>query len=99
MGELIPHLRDLCFSRNGHQVPEGFAHAFVKLHGEDWRAAQRHWEQIVELVLDTDAVDPESSGARAIRQAVTAAALLLDRTDLRNRCPLCIKSARKGAKV
>jgi hypothetical protein len=95
MAELIPHLRDLCFSKNGHRVPDGFAGGFVKLHAEDWRRAQAHWEQIVEQVLNTDAVDPEADGRRAMHQAVKAAADLLDSTDLKRRCPMCALSGQE----
>lgn len=88
-GELIPHLRDLCFGKNAYGVAPDFPLRFVKLHGEDWRVAQDHWEQIVERVLDTDAVEAHASGKEAIRQAVTATVALLDQTELRRRCPLC----------
>ena len=86
---MIPHLQDLCFRRNSFEVPDGFAQSFVKLHAEDWRTAQAHWEKIVELVLDTDAVERSVSGNRAVHQAVRAAAILLSRTDLCHKCPIC----------
>lgn len=85
----IPHLRDLCFGRNRYRVPDGFAFGFVRLHKDDWQVAQRHWERIVQRVLRTDAVEPGATGQRALDQAVPAAAILLNRTDLRTQCPLC----------
>jgi hypothetical protein len=96
MAEVIPRLRDLCFRRNSYQVPNGFAGDFVKLHAYDWRAAQVHWERIVERVLCTDAVEADATGWRAMHQAVAGAAILLERTDLRDRCPLCTVNDRKG---
>ena len=89
MAESIPHLRDLCFSRNSYRLPAEFAVGFVRLHAENWRIAEAHWEKIVQRVLRTDAVEPGASGKRAMHQAVAGAAILLNRTDLRERCPLC----------
>ena len=89
MDELIPHLRDLCFTKNGYDVPVDFAAGFVTLHVEDWRTAQAHWEKIVDLVLGTDAVDRRASGRDAIHQAVRATVILLTRSGLRRRCPFC----------
>jgi len=90
--ELIPRLDTLCFGGNKYQIPPDFAVAFVKIHGSDdsgWRAAQQHWERVVERVFDTDAVAPDASGERAMAQAVVAAAELLNRLAQRDRCPLC----------
>lgn len=54
-----------------------FAAYFVDLHNGDRELAQRHWEQVVETVLRTDAVDRNASGREAIQQAVEAATALL----------------------
>jgi hypothetical protein len=88
MTDLIPHLKELRDS-NGFDISDGFVDRFVELHGNDWRAAQAHWEAVVERVLDTDAVEPSATGRRAIRQAVMASHILLQPMAARNRCPLC----------
>ena len=88
MTELIPHLKELRESAS-FSVPGGFVQRYVQLHGNDWRAAQSHWELVVERVLDTDAVDPGANGSRAIRQAVAASCVLLEPMAARDRCPLC----------
>jgi hypothetical protein len=54
-----------------------------------WRAAQAHWEIVVARVLDTDIVAPTSSGDAAIRRAVRASALLLEKLARQGRCPIC----------
>jgi lysophospholipase L1-like esterase len=85
----IPRLSDLIYTRNPYGIAGAIAVRFVKLHEEDWQLAQAHWNEIVARVLNTDAVHPNASGATAMYQAVTATARLLDRTDLRDRCPRC----------
>jgi len=89
MGDLIPHLQEIRENPNGYDIPEGFVSTFLKVHGEDWRTAQSHWEVVVEKVLDTDAVDPRATGAKAMRQAVRASYRLLDSMTARSRCPIC----------
>lgn len=95
MGDLIPHLRDLCFSRSGFEVPPGFAQAYVKVHDNDWPRAQDHWEQIVELVLKSKEIDPRAPSARAMREAVAIGSALLHNTPLAERCPLCRRTKRR----
>jgi hypothetical protein len=99
MSELIPRLDGLCFAKNGFSgVPEGFAVTYIKLHEEDWRAAQNHWELVVARVLDTDAVAPEADGRAAMSMAVSAAAILLDRIATgHGRCPICARSSASQA--
>jgi Family of unknown function (DUF6313) len=93
MSELIPRLDSLCYRNGFSRIPASFAVTYVKLHDEDWRAAQNHWERVVARVLDTDVVDPEADGKAAMSQAVGAAAILLDRIATRHgRCPLCVRS-------
>ena len=93
----IPRLSDLCFTRNRFSVTDGFAVSFIKLHGEDWLLAERHWIRIVSRVLETDAIAPNATGDEALYQAVHASVALLDRTDLRDRCPLCSSHAQGEA--
>ena len=81
--------------RNGEGwASADFAAAFLALHAGDDAAAQNHWERIVERVLNTDAVDPRATGRKAMRQAVRATVILLERSDLRGRCPVCARAAR-----
>lgn len=89
MNDLIPHLRDLCFTRSGFDVPADFAETYIKLHNGDWEEAQEHWEYIVMRALNTDAVDQRASGLRAMRQAVRAASALIHNSPLQERCPRC----------
>ncbi|WP_442929434.1 DUF6313 family protein [Micromonospora sp. WMMA1949] len=98
MPDLIPRLQDLVFAKGDFAVREGFAASFVKLHAENWRQAQDHWERIVAQVLDSTAVEKEASGSRAIRQAVLGAVAVLDQPPLRNRCPICV-SARPESRL
>jgi hypothetical protein len=86
---IIPRLEYLCFSKNSFNIKSGFVERFVKQHNEDWGNAEKHWENIVALVLNTDAVDVNASRRRAMQQAVAATVVLLERTDLRERCPVC----------
>jgi tetratricopeptide (TPR) repeat protein len=67
---------------------------FVKLHSNDWRLAQAHWEEIVERVLNSDAIESWATGERAVQQAVGAAVRLLVGPDLRGRCPVCRRPPR-----
>jgi len=90
MPDLIPRLQDLVFTKGDVAVRKGFAASFVKLHSEDWRQAQDHWERIVGQVLDSTAVDKNASGSEAIRQAVLGAVAVLDQPPLRDRCPICV---------
>ena len=86
---LIPRLEQLCFSKNSFNITGEFVERFVKQHKENWILAERHWENIVARVLNTDAVDVNASRRRAIHQAVTATVSLLEGTGLRERCPVC----------
>jgi hypothetical protein len=81
---------------NGHSA--AFAGAAVGIHRgkaaeADWRAAQSHWEVVVARVLDTDIVKPNESGEVAIRRAVRASALLLNKMARLGRCPICPQPA------
>lgn len=58
-----------------------------------WRTAQAHWEVVVARVLDTDIVKPNVSGELAIRRAVRASALLLNKMARQGRCPICPQPA------
>lgn len=94
MSELIPRLIGPASADGQGWVSAEFAAAFLALHGGDEAATQNHWERIVERVLNTDAVAPRATGRKAMRQAVRATALLLERSDLRGRCPVCAMAAR-----
>ena len=103
MPSLIPHLRDLVYQQNKWNVAADFAVAFVEMHAsaddpeQQWPAAQRHWERVVARALDTDAVDRCANGDDALRQAVFAAAQLLNVYRLRHHhCPLCPRSLISG---
>lgn len=85
----IPPLKDFLYEQCGFTIPILFTPDFVGLHGDDWMLAERDWESIVVLVLDTDAVDIRASGSRAIRQAVEAAAAFLHDDELWPWCPIC----------
>jgi hypothetical protein len=85
----IPPLKDLLYEQCGYHVPAGFTPDFVGLHDQDWVLAERDWERIVALVLDTDAVDRRANGGRAIKQAVEAAAAFLADDELWPWCPIC----------
>jgi hypothetical protein len=85
----MPRLNDLFKFNNRFNVDCSFVARFLKQHNDDWAAAEKHWEIIVSKVLNTDAVEPSASSRRAIHQAVVATVMLLDGTDLRDRCPVC----------
>ncbi len=85
----IPPLKDLLYEQCGFTIPISFTSDFVNLHGDDWVLAEREWENIVVLVLETDAVDIRASGSLAIRQAVEAAAAFLHDDELWPWCPIC----------
>jgi hypothetical protein len=89
MSSLIPLLSQV--AETATLLPVDFVDAFVALHGHDWDRAQSHWERIVERVLDTDAVEAHATGGKAMRQAVRATVILLARSDLRGRCPMCTR--------
>ncbi|MFD0522654.1 hypothetical protein [Paractinoplanes durhamensis] len=82
-------MKDLLYEQCGFIIPVSFTLDFVGLHGDDWLLAERDWEDIVALVLDTDAVDMQASGSRAIRQAVEAAAAFLHDDEVWPWCPIC----------
>jgi hypothetical protein len=88
---VIPHLKDLLFAGCGYRVPPGFTTAFVTLHDKDWGAAQGDWEQFVKLVLDSDVVDSDANGDRAMKQAVEGAAAFLVEPELWPWCPMCLR--------
>jgi hypothetical protein len=85
----IPPLSDLLYEQCGYVVAGNFTPDFVRLHGDDWAAAERDWENIVALVLDTDAVDRRARGGVAIKQAVEAAAAFLLDDEFWPWCPIC----------
>ena len=96
MSDLIPLLQDLFF-RHPYDIPQDFALRFVAWHGGDWRQAQDHWERIVRDVLNTDAVQLDATGSRAIEQAVKAAAIVFRPIGKDDKCPLCsIRELAKG---
>ncbi|MFI5956827.1 hypothetical protein [Cryptosporangium sp. NPDC051539] len=108
MSELIPLLWELGEQQsNGNRrsfvalpppvtgwpgVPTEFVPSFVGLHNGP-RTAQEHWEIVVARVLDTDVVKPNVSGELAIRRAVRASALLLNKMAGLGRCPICPQPA------
>jgi hypothetical protein len=85
----IPPLKDLLYEHCGYTVPVIFTSDFVSLHDADWGLAERDWERIVALVLDTDAVDRRAIGGQAIKQAVEAAAAFLMDEETWPWCPIC----------
>jgi hypothetical protein len=88
----IPPLKDLLYEYCGYLVPAGFTPDFVRLHDQNWALADRDWERIVALVLDTDAVDRRATGGQAIKQAVEAAAAFLVDDEVWPWCPICKKA-------
>ncbi|MDN3354200.1 hypothetical protein [Actinomadura sp. DC4] len=97
MSDRIPPLRELCFTRNGHRVPPGFAVSYVRAHGSEWLVAEEHWERLVAQVLRTKDVGRRASPGEAMRAAVTIASTLLSDPLLRRRCPYCPSQVRGGA--
>jgi hypothetical protein len=95
MTELIPRLQQLAEANNGFNVPEKFVYQFVALHADDWRMSQSDWELVVARVLDTDAVEREATGRKAMCQAVAASYRLLEQFMSKGVCPLCQK--RRGS--
>ncbi|GAA0266842.1 DUF6313 family protein [Cryptosporangium japonicum] len=104
MSELIPLLAELAGTEGTRRgfvpvpngwpgVPTEFVPTFVAIHAVGWRAAQAHWEIVVARVLDTDIVKPNVSGELAIRRAVRASALLLNKMARQGRCPICPQAA------
>ena len=104
MSELIPLLAELAGTEGTRRsfvpvpdgwpgVPSEFVPTFVSLHEVGWRTAQAHWEIVVARVLDTDIVKPNVSGELAIRRAVRASALLLNKMASQGRCPICPQPA------
>jgi hypothetical protein len=89
VANLIPLLQDLIYETNLYEVSEGFVPFYVSLHEGDWLTAQDHWEIVVSRVLTTDTIDRNADGARALRQAVKASAILLAMPEWTNRCPMC----------
>lgn len=94
---MIPHLRTLCFRGNSFGVSPEFVVMYVKFHADPeahddgWGLAEAHWEQVVNMVLDTDAVEKDAQGDTAIVQAVGAAAEALHQYAERGGCPRCTK--------
>jgi hypothetical protein len=60
-----------------------------------WRAAQDHWEKVVNKVLDTDAIDPGANSDLAMTQAVNVAAELLNPFVQQGYCPQCVAERSK----
>jgi hypothetical protein len=85
----VPPLKDLQYEQCGYRVPAGFTLDFVALHHDDWALAERDWEDIVALVLDTDAVHEHATGGAAVKQAVEAAAAFLSGEPEWPWCPIC----------
>jgi hypothetical protein len=85
----IPPLKNFQYQESGFTVPADFTRAFVRLHGDNWGAAERDWEDIVAVVLDTDAVAKWARGHDAIKQAVEAAAAFMMDDELWPWCPIC----------
>lgn len=91
---MIPHLKTLCFNGNRFGVSSEFVVMYVQLHvgsesHDGWGLAEEHWEQVVNMVLNTDAVEADAQGDTAIAQAVGAAAVLLHQFAERGECPRC----------
>ena len=92
---MIPHLKTLCFGGNRFGVSSELVVMYVKLHADSeshddgWGVAEEHWEQVVNAVLNTDAVEADAQGGTAIAQAVSAAAELLYQLTKRGGCPRC----------
>ena len=94
---MIPHLRTLCFRGNSFGVSPEFVVMYVKIHADPearddgWGLAEAHWEQVVNMALDTDAVEKDAQGHTAIVQAVGAAAIALEGFAERGGCPRCTR--------
>jgi hypothetical protein len=87
---IMPALSSLDYASSGFSVPPAFAVEFVGLHEGSWRAAERDWERLVALVLDTREVGRHATGAEAVRQAVNAAAAFLTaKPEVWPWCPIC----------
>ncbi|RAO59081.1 hypothetical protein LUPAC06_02029 [Micromonospora saelicesensis] len=93
---VIPHLKDLVYLHSGFEVPARFTPDFVRLHDGHWNVAERDWEAIVVLVLDTDAVSPRADGWRAVKQAVEAAVDFLVDDEIWPWCPICKRGTSAG---
>lgn len=93
----IPPLKDFQYEESGYTVPATFTKDFVALHDHDWKSADRDWGKIVALVLDTDAVDRHVTGAKAIKQAVEAAAAFLHNKVEWPWCPICKRGTEAAA--
>jgi stage V sporulation protein SpoVS len=97
---VIPRLEALCFNGNRFGVSSEFVVMYVQFHvgsesHDGWGLAEAHWEKVVNMVLDTDAVEADAQGDTAIAQAVGAAAVLLRKfaeQDGRPKCPVCTSS-------
>jgi hypothetical protein len=85
----IPPLQNFLYEGSGYNVPARFTTDFVLLHGEDWIKAERDWEDIVALTLDTDGVARDATGGQAIKQAVEAAVAFLLPYPQWPFCPIC----------
>jgi hypothetical protein len=99
---VIPHLKTLCFGGNRFGVLPEFVVMYVKFHAdsenhdEGWELAEEHWERVVNLVLNTDAVKADAQGDAAIEQAVGAAAELLHLLAKQGGCPQCPRLPPRG---
>jgi hypothetical protein len=90
---LIPLLCDL-ESDESYGAPSGFVKRYTRVHNDDWRQAQDHWELVMALALRTDAVHPAAGGRVAIGQAARAASKILARAGKEGRCPICRRGVR-----
>ena len=97
---MIPPLKTLCFRGNSFGVSPEFVVMYVKFHADPathddgWGLAEAHWEQVVSMVLDTDAVEEDAQGDTAMAQAVGAAAIALEVLARRGGCPRCTKGSK-----
>lgn len=96
LSSTIPPLKDLQYEQCGYTVAATFTEDFVTLHHHNWESAERDWEDIVALVLDTDAVSRWATGATAIKQAVEAAAAFLHDDAEWPWCPICKRGTDVG---
>src|SRR4051812_45269805 len=95
--QMIPALDQFCF-RNDYGISAEFGKMFVSLHRKAadtddtpaWKEGRRHWVQILEEVLDSDAVPQDASGKAAIRRAVvTAVRVINEIVTAGGGCPIC----------
>jgi hypothetical protein len=102
---LIPHLRELptyqlirvspsVRDALGEQVQPwsisvDFIRRWLATHDENENLAQDHWEQLIENIGESDAVEKHVTGAKAVRQAVTAGVIFLQHPGVSFSCSYC----------